>query len=193
MATVVRAPNKNEAFEVAQKYVASTASQLSSVSQELASTAAALMRGIFDADPMQTMFVGYVRDYRYTAGREGEAPSHRFYIECKRGTWLYARVPSSLFEPLMQDMAMEIVPVNVNGQMIVVRADADTNSLMPIGFVQDLGRRDRFGNLLFFGAPVIAGGDIGVAEGRDGDEVSVTLELSGVEAVFAESEIARRF
>jgi hypothetical protein len=195
MATVVQAEYKNATFEVARRSVTETAEDLASSLAALRDCAAAITRGIFDADPMQKMFVGFVRDYRYTAGREGEAPSHRFYIECTRGMWLYARVPSSQFEALMQDLAMEITPSNVNGQMIVVRADEGTNALVPIRFVEDLKCADRFGNLLFVGAPVVAAdGGPGSVEGLDfDDEVRVTLDLSGALNVYPQSEIVRRF
>lgn len=195
MATQVKVPDRSKPFTSAALDVSDSASSLSKMADVLADRASKIRRAIRDSDPRPALFAGYIREYRYTAGREGEMPSHRFYIECGRGLWLYARVPSSIFEPIMLDMASELTGSALNGLMIVVQPDVDKNGLVPVAIVEDIEARDRFSNLLYMGAPVQCAGGAGEIRDRPNGvgEIPVYLDESGTEAFYPVNEVTRRF
>lgn len=191
MATATRVPFQNEIFVTAGNAVQESATTVARVAAALESAAKNVRRGIVDTDPSPKRFVGYIREYRYTAGRKGEMPSHRFYLECGRGIWLYARVSSSVFEPIMLDAAMELEPSNLNGLMLfMVTGEAD-NTLVPVEIVNGLGVPDRFGSYLYESAPVICPGGVGEVMSWTGDELMV--QLDGSVAYYARGDVARLF
>lgn len=160
----------------------------------------ALSRTLRDMRMASRRFVGTIRDYRYTAGRAGEMPSHRFYVESEGGLWLYAKVPSDRFEPMMVDMSIELTPDAVNGTTILCEPDPEINAMVPLQVIEIIKLRDRFGGLLYKGAPVLCsngtGLRVGVVTDGDGTTVEVALderELADDRIQYNQSEIARLF
>lgn len=175
----------------------------SRVGTELRTRRDTLRRLLRDMNPAPKMFVGYIRDYRYTVGREGEMPSHRFYVECDLGVWLYAQVPSSVFEALMVDSTgLEITPDGLNGRMAVCQPNETLNAIVPVKFVTPIKAADRFGHRLYIDAPVVTQMTVedtprtGIVQGevRD-DELIIQVFLDGADETigFVASQVTRAF
>lgn len=172
-----------------------TASRATEVATALDAAVQRVRRELRDLRLIPRGFVGFIRDYRFTVGKVGDMPSHRFYLECDGGLWLFSCVPPSVFEGMMKEMddggsagAEAITALSgdtLNGRMLFVRPDSDLNAIVPVRFVEDLGVIDRYGKRLFIGAPVLVEMPDGsrlraeVAsdqEGRGGSEVRVSFE-----------------
>lgn len=175
------------------------ADALANARNTLAAQVGTLARTIRDQNPMSRRFVGFIREYRYTAGRKGEMPSHRFYLECGNGVWIYARVPSSAFERIMADMEVDFANGTLDDQMIVCEADRSINAIVPVEFVQpfDPMMRDRFNNYLYMRAPVLCDSDskvrTGSVDGRESDYIRVRLDEGDTAFNFLPENVARAY
>jgi hypothetical protein len=162
--------------------------------------AAEMARAVRDRNPMSIQFVGFIREYRYSAGRKGEMPSHRFYLECGNGVWLYARVPSAQFERIMRDMEIDFTQEALDGRMMVCEGNGTVNAMVPIEFVEpfDPMLRDRFFNYLYVGAPVLCDSGskprAGLATSLSSDgKLRVRLDDADSDADFLLENVTRRF
>lgn len=159
-----------------------------------------MARALRERNPMSRMFVGFIREYRYSAGRKGEMPSHRFYLECGGGVWLFANVPSSQFEKVMKDMTFDFTSESLNGQMLLCQGQADINAVVPIEFVEPLDPpiTDRFGNPLYKNCPVVCDSGTtqrtGVLSGYRNNLFLVNIDdADSNEVPFTTENVARSF
>lgn len=144
-------------FEDDVQTITEIGAQFDAQRKALQDATALLRRRVRDISPGSTAFVGFIREYRYTAGKAGEMPTHRMYVECDKGVWLYANVPSSRFERIMQDEngEGEITAEKMNGRMVLCVPDSEMNAIVPIEFVERCKFGDRNGRRLYVGAPVL--------------------------------------
>lgn len=174
-------------------------SALINAQQTITTESANMARALRDRNPMSQMFVGFIREYRYSAGRQGEMPTHRFYLECGSGVWLYANVPSREFEKVMRDMTFDFTSESLDGQMLVCRGQSEINAVVPVEFVEPLQpmRVDRFGNYLYKNCPVLCDSGTtrrtGILARMDGEAFMVNVDDADTSVAFAVNNITRAF
>lgn len=140
-------------FQVASQKVLDTSEALKKLSADLKDGLQSI-NGSVIFDPTPRMFCGTIQGYRYTTGRKGALPSHRFEVACGDGIVLHVEVYSQRFDQLMSEMEVgEITPTVMNNRTIVI--ERTSGSLFARKIIQEeIGASDKWGNYLFKGVSV---------------------------------------
>jgi hypothetical protein len=131
-------------------------------------------------DPLPLEFVGIVHGYRFSGGKAGEMPYHRFQVESDKGLWLFVQVESAQFDVFVRDLDMDgaMKPSKINGKLVKVRRDEALGKMVPVGFLGEPLCRDATQRLLFPGAIGTYSGSEVTVIGSNGLEGQVNLQYT---------------